>query len=121
MSYRDRPVAEADANVRVADGGSLPRLLAEVPSREPMSLDHHLAVHGELPHEHHRGRRRHESLLIEGVERPGGRGGACFPTAVKLHGVARGRLSIVLVNAAEGEPASLKDRTLSELLPHLML
>jgi NADH:ubiquinone oxidoreductase subunit F (NADH-binding) len=121
MSRRSTP-AEAQPNVSVPDGRSLPRLLTEVPAGEAMSLDHHLAVHGELPREH-RHRRHHESALIERVERAGlrGRGGAGFPTAVKLRAVARGRRPIVVINAAEGEPASLKDRTLSELLPHLML
>ncbi len=122
MSRHHATVAEAAPRAGAPDGRSLPRLLAEVPSREPMSLDHHLAVHGELPHEHRHGR-RHESALIERVERAGlrGRGGAGFPTAVKLRAVAHGRRPIVVINAAEGEPASLKDRTLSELLPHLML
>jgi NADH:ubiquinone oxidoreductase subunit F (NADH-binding) len=122
MSRRHPTVAEAESNVRAPDGRSLPRLLTEVPSREAMSLDQHLAVHGELPLEQHH-RRRDESALIERVERAGlrGRGGAGFPTAVKLRAVARGRRPIVVINAAEGEPASLKDRTLSDLLPHLML
>jgi NADH:ubiquinone oxidoreductase subunit F (NADH-binding) len=122
MSRRHATLAQAGPNTSAPDGRSLPRLLTEVPSREPMSLDHHLAVHGELPPEH-RHRRRHESALIERIERAGlrGRGGAGFPTAVKLRAVARGRRPIVVINAAEGEPASLRDRTLSELLPHLML
>ena len=45
-----------------------------------------------------------------------------FPTATKMRAVAaaRGR-AVVVVNGAEGEPASLKDRTLLELVPHLVL
>ncbi len=38
-----------------------------------------------------------------------------------MRAVASRRRSIVLVNAAEGEPASRKDRTLCELVPHLVL
>jgi NADH:ubiquinone oxidoreductase subunit F (NADH-binding) len=116
------PAADAPTTVRVPDGRCLPRLLAEVPARHPMSLDRHLTVHGELPHEYRR-RRRQESALLERVERAGlrGRGGAGFPTAIKLRAVARGRRPIVVINAAEGEPGSLKDRTLTDLLPHLVL
>jgi NADH:ubiquinone oxidoreductase subunit F (NADH-binding) len=102
---------------------ALPRLLSGVSPDGPMGLDEHLAVHGELPIEA-RHRRRGESPLIEEVERAGlrGRGGAGFPTATKLRAVAGARRkSIVVINAAEGEPASLKDRTLSQMLPHLML
>jgi NADH:ubiquinone oxidoreductase subunit F (NADH-binding) len=109
------------------DAPALPRLLAGVSDRA-MSLDEHLAVHGALPALAARGARwggRHAgSPLIEQIEHAGlrGRGGANFPTATKMRAVAgsRGR-AIVLVNAAEGEPASLKDRTLLQTLPHLAL
>ncbi len=102
---------------------ALPRLLAGIPARRGMTLEAHLAVHGPLPLETRRGRRA-ESDLIGRIERAGlyGRGGAGFPTATKLRAVAsaRGR-AVVVVNAAEGEPASRKDLTLSQMLPHLVL
>ena len=49
-----------------------------------------------------------------------GRGGAGFPVATKLAGLARGR-RVVVVNATESEPASQKDRFLIERCPHLIL
>jgi NADH:ubiquinone oxidoreductase subunit F (NADH-binding) len=51
-----------------------------------------------------------------------GRGGAAFPTGRKWRSVAAGAGSpVVVVNLAEGEPASFKDRTLGALRPHLIL
>ena len=64
------------------------------------------------------------SGLIESVERAGlrGRGGASFPTAVKMRSVARRRgPRALLVNAAEGEPMSAKDAVLLQSAPHLVL
>lgn len=52
-----------------------------------------------------------------------GRGGASFPVATKWSAVARnshGRATI-LVNGAEGEPQSKKDRALMSTRPHLIL
>jgi NADH:ubiquinone oxidoreductase subunit F (NADH-binding) len=102
---------------------ALPRLLLGVAGSGPLSLHEHEAIHGELPAVT-KGSRRGHSALIDEVELAGlrGRGGAGFPTAVKLRAVvgARGR-PIVVVNAAEGEPGSLKDRTLLESAPHLVL
>ncbi len=104
--------------------GELPRLLRGIPPHGAMSLDGHLAIHGPAPAHHRRRGRRAESPLIEQIAQAGlrGHGGAGFPTATKLRAVAgsRGR-AIVVVNAAEGEPASLKDRTLMHALPHLVL
>jgi NADH:ubiquinone oxidoreductase subunit F (NADH-binding) len=116
----DPPVERAP----VQAPGVLPRLLEGITRAGAMSLDGHLAVHGEALLPARRRGRRSESPLIAQIERAGlrGHGGAGFPTATKLRAVAASRKrAIVVVNAAEGEPASLKDRTLMQTLPHLVL
>jgi hypothetical protein len=106
--------------------GTLPRLLAGVGELGSLDLAAHLDVHGHPP-ELAPARRGQAGELIDAVERAGlrGRGGAGFPTALKMHAVigARGRSGgrSVVVNAVEGEPASLKDRTLIGSAPHLVL
>jgi NADH:ubiquinone oxidoreductase subunit F (NADH-binding) len=92
--------------------GRLPRLL---PPAQAATLADHGAFFGPTPQPGHD--------LIAEVERSGlrGRGGAGFPTARKMSAVARGRRSIVVVNATEGEPTSGKDKTLVWMAPHLVL
>ncbi|HLM87338.1 MAG TPA: NADH-ubiquinone oxidoreductase-F iron-sulfur binding region domain-containing protein [Solirubrobacteraceae bacterium] len=120
MSAQQRTYAEPP--VEPGQRSGLPRLLAGVSGHGVMSLEHHRVVHGTAPLA--RGRRAHKIDLIEQVELAGlrGRGGGGFPAAMKMRAVAasRGR-PVVLVNAAEGEPASRKDRTLTRALPHLVL
>jgi NADH:ubiquinone oxidoreductase subunit F (NADH-binding) len=127
MSAPPSTMSDAPAITQPQAAPALPRLLAGIPEQGAMTLAEHLAVHGEPPFIRGHGRRRdRESAvrLIDEIDRSGllGRGGAAFPTATKMRAVAgsRGR-AIVLVNAAEGEPASLKDRTLLQALPHLVL
>jgi len=50
-----------------------------------------------------------------------GRGGAGFPFSVKLATSARRRRRVVVVNLAEGEPASAKDSALAICVPHRVL
>ena len=95
---------------------SLPRLLAGLEDGSPVSRSTHEAIHGPAP--------RNGVSLIDAADMAGlrGRGGSAFPTAVKLRSVAAQRgPRTVLVNAAEGEPMSLKDRVLLERAPHLVL
>ncbi len=106
---------------------ALPRLLAGIKANHALTLQEHTATHGALPRIRGGGRRRtreRAQMLIAEIERSGlsGRGGAAFPTATKMRAIATARRrAVVVVNAAEGEPASLKDRTLLESLPHLVL
>ncbi|HWF72494.1 MAG TPA: NADH-ubiquinone oxidoreductase-F iron-sulfur binding region domain-containing protein [Solirubrobacteraceae bacterium] len=102
---------------------TLPRLLAGMSAAGPVPLADHLEIHGPLP-PRRRGRGDAALALVNELERSGlrGRGGAAFPTATKVTAVAasRGR-PIVVVNACEGEPASVKDRLLLERVPHLVI
>jgi NADH:ubiquinone oxidoreductase subunit F (NADH-binding) len=66
----------------------------------------------------------HGSELLAEVDAAGltGRGGGGFSTAQKLRAVlGDGRRAVVVVNGAESEPASGKDRALLRALPHLVL
>jgi NADH:ubiquinone oxidoreductase subunit F (NADH-binding) len=96
----------------------LPRLLRGLEHGDTVGLRRHLEVHGALP------ARVDGRALAEVVEAAGlrGRGGAAFPTAIKLRAVrkARGR-AIVVANGCESEPLSAKDALLLRELPHLVL
>ncbi len=95
---------------------SLPRLLAGAHASGSLSRAEHEAVHGVPPRDH--------AGLVEAVALAGlrGRGGASFPTAVKLRSVTRRPgARTILVNGAESEPMSDKDRVLLQLVPHLVL
>src|SRR5436309_188096 len=69
-------------------------------------------------------RRVEPVALIDEVEASGlrGRGGAGFPTGVKWRTVAANQSDFepttVVVNAAEGEPGTFKDRTLLRMNPY---
>jgi NADH:ubiquinone oxidoreductase subunit F (NADH-binding) len=104
--------AMAESTSRIPAPVGLPRLLPHDPDA---TLGAHLRRLGPRP--------RGTSDLVLEIERSAlhGRGGAGFPTAVKLSAVAHGRNPIVVANGAEGEPASGKDKTLLMLAPHLVL
>jgi NADH:ubiquinone oxidoreductase subunit F (NADH-binding) len=129
MSAPPSPTAQGAARLPTQSAAALPRLLAGISEHGAMSLEEHLALHGAPPARRRQARRRDgdgdgAASLIEEIAQAGllGRGGAAFPTATKMRAVAgaRGR-AIVVANGAEGEPGSVKDHTLLELLPHLVI
>jgi NADH:ubiquinone oxidoreductase subunit F (NADH-binding) len=91
-----------------------PALLAGLP--DGPSLAAHRTRYGEVPHVQ-------LETLLDLVGRVGvrGRGGAAFPFATKLATTARRGRPVVVVNLAEGEPASAKDSALALTRPHLVL
>ena len=97
-----------------------PRILAgPAAASGAESLGDHRARLGPLP------RGRDAVNAISALEASGllGRGGAGFPVGKKWRSVAGQPAgpAVVLVNGAEGEPLSAKDRTLMRLRPHLVL
>ncbi len=77
-------------------------------------LHDHLATFGPLP----------ERVDLPGLVQDAGligRGGAGFPSARKLRGVAERGRGVVVGNGSEGEPISDKDRTLLIAAPHLVI
>ncbi len=97
-----------------------PTLLSGWRASGRSDLAAHVAHYGPLPPLHGDFPRR----LVAAVEAAGlvGKGGAGFPSAIKLQSLPRTRSRPTLVvNAMEGEPASAKDHVLLSLLPHLVL
>jgi NADH:ubiquinone oxidoreductase subunit F (NADH-binding) len=110
----------AAARERLRPGpAGLPRLLATIrDDRRPVTFGAHLDHYGPI-HEAARGRELLAELGRSGLT---GRGGASFPTGAKLGAVAAGRgRPVVVVNGAEGEPTSAKDRALLRSVPQLVL
>ena len=90
---------------------------------EPASLDEYVAAGGGLGLEIARGAR--PEAVIEEVARSGlrGRGGAGFPTGEKwrlVRSIGAGS-RFAVCNAAEGEPATFKDRLLLRTNPYQVL
>jgi NADH:ubiquinone oxidoreductase subunit F (NADH-binding) len=83
----------------------------------PEGLHEHVRRLGPLPYD--------DRSLIDLVSASGltGRGGADFPVGVKWRSIAAAPKgsAVILVNGAEGEPRSKKDRLLMTTRPHLIL
>jgi len=113
MSVAERTVEIAPAPDR------LPRLLTETAAKW-VSLAEHRRRAGPIP----RVGRRPRIDIIDAAGRAGlrGKGGGAFPTGQKMEAVAAGPgRPVVLVNGAEGEPASGKDKLLLTRAPNLVL
>jgi NADH:ubiquinone oxidoreductase subunit F (NADH-binding) len=85
-------------------------------TRGPANLRQHLARYGALPRPGHQ---LTPLVMSAGLT---GRGGAAFPTGIKMQSVAAGRgPKVVVANGMESEPASEKDQALLARAPHLVL
>ena len=94
----------------------LGRLLPAGP-HQPADLDQHLHLHGPLPYAGGPG-----LIAAAGAAGLTGRGGAAFPTHIKLQAALdAAEPAVVVGNGAESEPASAKDKTLLSVAPHLVL
>jgi len=92
-------------------------LLAGPDRNGPERFSDHMARLGPLPPD--------APSLIDVLDRSGlrGCGGAAFPVAAKWRAVAAQHSGerVIVVNGAEGEPLSRKDRLLMQVRPHLVL
>src|SRR3954451_7137891 len=112
----DQPEGRASQPLDDLGTGQL-RLGARAPCGGSLTFHDHLLLHGPLPD-------LDGGELRSAIERSGltGRGGAAFPVHRKMSAVAAGAgPRVVVANAAEGEPASAKDKTLVSVNPHLTL
>src|SRR5579859_2570021 len=92
------------------------RLLAgRTLSAGPEGFAQHVARLGPLPHA---GRELTEVVVRSGLT---GRGGAGFAAGLKWRAAAARHAQVLVVNGAEGEPHSKKDRLLMSTRPHLVL
>ncbi len=119
------PVVASRSPLAALPGDAAARLFAGPPaSAGAESLLDHFERLGPLPPAVRAAGSDERSWLLATIEASGlrGRGGGEFPMAQKLAAANRAPgAPIVVVNGAEGEPASRKDRTLLELRPHLVL
>ncbi|MGW1869986.1 NADH-ubiquinone oxidoreductase-F iron-sulfur binding region domain-containing protein [Streptomyces mauvecolor] len=104
--------------VRWADPG---RLTAGLDRHQRMNLSTHTRVHLPLPEPD-----REDLLALAEAVALSGRGGAGFPFARKARATLAaadrtGTAPVIVVNGAEGEPASAKDKMLLGRVPHLVL
>ncbi|MEV2274409.1 ferredoxin [Nocardiopsis sp. NPDC049922] len=98
-----------------------PRLTLGLDEHQRVDHDTHVRLHGELPEI-----TADDLVVLAELGALRGCGGAGFPFARKLRSVLRSAFrrrtpARVVVNAAEGEPGSAKDRMLLQRLPHLVL
>jgi NADH:ubiquinone oxidoreductase subunit F (NADH-binding) len=110
-----RAASRAQGRAVVVSDAGLPRLLRAAGER-PLTWSQHLEAFGPMPS---------VSALSDLLGAAGlrGRGGASFPTQLKVQlvGTDRARRKYVVVNAMEGEPAAHKDQSLIGIHPHLVL